>query len=81
MTKVLGDYLQEKWEMVPQLTLKCNECKKVTFEVTSPEDKILYHRLRKFDVICHNCKNNPNPKVEVNNKQLGEVLLHEYQKH
>lgn len=56
MNKVLGDYLQEHWEMVPQLTLKCNKCKKLTFEITSPEDKILYHRIRKFDIVCDDCK-------------------------
>ena len=55
MGKILSDYLQEHWETAPQLTLKCNSCGNLVFEVTSPEDKILYHRVRKFDVVCHIC--------------------------
>ncbi len=42
--------------MVPMLTLKCDSCDKLVFEVTTTEDKVLYHRLRKFDVICEICK-------------------------
>lgn len=56
MTKVLSDYLEEHWEMVPSFILKCDECNKLVIEITSPEDKILYHRLRKFDIICEECR-------------------------
>lgn len=49
---------QEHYSLVNDFVFKCNSCEEIVLQLTPQnfETKLLYHRIRKFNIICEKCK-------------------------